>query len=191
MDMVRPWLLPAVSHSTFVEYTIAYKYYNGQDRVLEMLHISVKQKTILTFSIMVFALASLFAAGPIFGNQEAFAANAGGSFGGGGGGSLIGGGIGGGSGGHADFVGTSSGFESHGGGISHIGGGSFAHIGGGSFAHIGGGINHIGGGINHIGGGIIGHVGHTGFIGRVGHFGHFGHIGHFGHFRHFGYGEYG
>ena len=40
------------TYSTFVEYTIAYKYYNEQDRVLEMLHISVKQKTILTFSVL-------------------------------------------------------------------------------------------------------------------------------------------
>ena len=49
--------------STFVEYTMAYKYHNEQYIVLEML-CTVKQETIVTFSIMVFALASLFATGP-------------------------------------------------------------------------------------------------------------------------------
>jgi hypothetical protein len=136
------YIISSSTYSTFVEYTIEYKYYNEQDNVLEMLHISVRQETILTFSIMVFALASLFATGPVFGNQQAFAANAGGSFGGGGGGSLVGGGadVGGSGGigsGHAGFAGSSSGFESHGGGgISHIGSGSFGHIGSGSFGHI-------------------------------------------------------
>ena len=48
-----------------------------------MFHKSLNSKTTMTFSILVFALTSLFASGPILGNQQALAANAGGSFGGG------------------------------------------------------------------------------------------------------------
>ena len=54
-----------------------------------MFHTTVNSKTTMTFSILVLALASLFATGPILGKQQALAANVGGSFGGGGG--LIGG----------------------------------------------------------------------------------------------------
>ena len=51
-----------------------------------MFRTSVNYKTTMTFSILVFALASLFAIGPIIGNQQAMAANAGGiGFEGGGG----------------------------------------------------------------------------------------------------------
>ncbi|MGA9153081.1 MAG: hypothetical protein WBZ36_21095 [Candidatus Nitrosopolaris sp.] len=48
-----------------------------------MFHTSVNSKTTMTFSLLVFALASLFATDLILGNQQALAANAGGSFGGG------------------------------------------------------------------------------------------------------------
>lgn len=48
-------------------------------------------KALRAFSLLVFALASLFVTDPMLGNQQALAANAGGSFGGGGG-SLVGGG---------------------------------------------------------------------------------------------------
>ena len=53
-----------------------------------MFQTSVNSKTTMIFSILLLALASLFATGPILGNQQALATNAGGSFGGGGGGSL-------------------------------------------------------------------------------------------------------
>jgi hypothetical protein len=53
-----------------------------------MFHTSVNSKTTMTFSLLIFALASLFATDLILGNQQALAANAGGSFDGGG--SLVG-----------------------------------------------------------------------------------------------------
>ena len=53
-----------------------------------MFHTSANSKTTMTFSILVLALASLFATGPILGNRQALAANVegGGLIGGGGGG---------------------------------------------------------------------------------------------------------
>ena len=53
-----------------------------------MFHTAVSSKTIMTFSILVIAVASLFASDPVLGNQQALAANAGGGGFGGGGGSL-------------------------------------------------------------------------------------------------------
>ena len=51
-----------------------------------MFHTTVDSKTTITFSILVIAVASLFASDPVLGNQQALAANAAGSgFGGGGG----------------------------------------------------------------------------------------------------------
>ncbi|MGC2570007.1 MAG: hypothetical protein WA364_00740 [Candidatus Nitrosopolaris sp.] len=50
-----------------------------------MFHTSVNSKTAMTFILLIFALASLFVTDHILGNQQALAANAGGSFGGGGG----------------------------------------------------------------------------------------------------------
>src|SRR5215510_7575447 len=89
--------------SMFGESTMDYKYHDGYDRTEEMLRMSVKQETSLTFSILVIALASLFASGPILGNQQALAqlggggaAGGGGEGGGGGGGAAGGGGAGGG-----------------------------------------------------------------------------------------------
>jgi uncharacterized membrane protein len=49
-----------------------------------MFHTSVNSKTAMTFILLIFALASLFVTDHILGNQQALAANAGGSFGGGG-----------------------------------------------------------------------------------------------------------
>jgi hypothetical protein len=67
---------------------------------------SVNSKT----SILVIAVASLFASGPILGTQQALATNAGGSGFGGGGGSFVSGtGALGGSGVHAGFVSGSHG----------------------------------------------------------------------------------
>jgi hypothetical protein len=83
--------------STFVEYMTDYKYHNDYNRAEEMLRLSIKQETSLTFSILVIALASLFASGPILGNQQASAAGGGGFGGGGGGGGFGGGAAGGGS----------------------------------------------------------------------------------------------
>jgi len=60
-----------------------------------MLRMSVKQETSLTFSILIMALASLFASGPTIGNQQALAQEVGGGSGGGaagGGGGAAGGG---------------------------------------------------------------------------------------------------
>ena len=71
-----------------------YKYHKDYNRAEEML---VKQETSLTFSILVIALASLFASSPILGNQQALAQGEGG----GGGGAAGGGGGGGGGGGAA------------------------------------------------------------------------------------------
>ena len=48
-----------------------YKYHNNYNRAEEMLRMSVKQETSLTFSVLVIALASLFASDPILGNQQA------------------------------------------------------------------------------------------------------------------------
>src|SRR5215472_66108 len=88
--------------STFVENTMDYKYHKDYNRAEEMLRMSVKQETSLTFSILVIALASLFASGPILGNQQALAqVGGGGAAGDGGGGAGGGGGGGGNEGGHA------------------------------------------------------------------------------------------
>src|SRR5215813_11028687 len=113
------------------ESTMDYKYYDDDNRIEEMLRMSVKQETSLTFSILVIALASLFASGPILGNQQALAQV-------GGGGAAGGGGAGGGGGGGA--AGGGGGSEGGGGGgAAGGGGGSFASSGiagggGGSFA---------------------------------------------------------
>jgi hypothetical protein len=71
-----------------------YKYHNDYNRAEEMLSMSVKQETSLTFSILVIALASLLASGPLLGNQQALAQGVGGGGGaaGGGGGAAGGGG---------------------------------------------------------------------------------------------------
>ena len=53
--------------------------------VMGVVDTSMNSNTTMTFGTLVIALASLFAVGPILGNQQALAANAGGSFGGGGG----------------------------------------------------------------------------------------------------------
>src|SRR5215472_7770691 len=88
--------------STFVENMMDYKYHKDYNRAEEMLRMSVKQETSLTFSILVIALASLFASGPILGNQQALAqVGGGGAAGDGGGGAGGGGGGGGNEGGHA------------------------------------------------------------------------------------------
>lgn len=42
-----------------------YKYHNDYNRAEEMLRMSVKQETSIAFSILIIALASLFASGPI------------------------------------------------------------------------------------------------------------------------------
>src|SRR5215467_10007006 len=87
--------------STFVEYSADYKYHNDYNRAEEMLRMSVKQETSLTFSILVIALASLFASSPMLGNEQALAQGGGGGAaggGGGGGGGAAGGGGGGGGG---------------------------------------------------------------------------------------------
>src|SRR5215469_18869334 len=85
--------------STFVEYTTDYKYHNDYSRAEEMLRMSVKQETSLTFSILVISLASLFASSPILGNQQALAQGEGGGGGGAaGGGSFAAGAAGGGGG---------------------------------------------------------------------------------------------
>jgi hypothetical protein len=60
-----------------------------------MFRTSVNSKTIMTFSILVIALASLFASGSILTNQQVLGAGGGGGPAGGGG--------------HAGFVGSSSG----------------------------------------------------------------------------------
>jgi uncharacterized membrane protein YgcG len=57
-----------------------------------MFHTAVDSKTTITFSILVIAVASLFASDPILGNQQALGANAAGSGFGGGGGSFVSGG---------------------------------------------------------------------------------------------------
>jgi hypothetical protein len=57
----------------FIESTMDYKYHNDYNRAEEMLRMSVKQQTSITFSILVIALASLFASEPILGNQQALA----------------------------------------------------------------------------------------------------------------------
>ena len=68
--------------STLVENTMDYKYHKDYNRAEEMLRMSVKQETSLTFSILVIALASLFASSPILGNQQALAQGEGGGGGG-------------------------------------------------------------------------------------------------------------
>jgi hypothetical protein len=115
-----------------------YKYHNDYNRAGEMLRMSVKQETSLTFSILVIALASLFASGPIFGNQQALAQG----LGGGGGAAGGGGGAAGGGGGAA------------GGGGGAAGGGGGA-AGGGSFASSGGAEGGGGGGAAGGGGGVM------------------------------------
>src|SRR5215469_8274203 len=122
--------------STFGESIMDYKYQDDDNRTEEMLRMSVKQETSLTFSILVFALASLFASGPILGNQQVLAQV-------GGGGAAGGGGAGGGGGGGAA-----------GGGGGSEGGGSFASSGGGGA---------VGGGSEGGGGGSEG--GHAGLVG--------------------------
>src|SRR5215472_6741036 len=107
--------------STFVENMMDYKYHNDYNRAEEMLRMSVKQETSLTFSILVIALASLFASSPILGNEQALAQGEGGGGGGaagGGGGGAAGGGGGGAAGGGG------------GGGGGAAGEGSFAASGG-------------------------------------------------------------
>src|SRR5215472_16490143 len=99
-----------------------YKYHNDYNRAEEMLRMSVKQETNLTFSILVIALASLFVSGP--GNQQVLAQGVGG-----GGGAAGGGGGGGGAGGGGSFA-SSGGAEGGGGGGAAGGGGSFASSGG-------------------------------------------------------------
>ena len=59
-----------------------YKYHNDYNTAEEMLRMSVKQETSLTFSVLVIALASLFASDPILGNQQALAQGGGGAAGG-------------------------------------------------------------------------------------------------------------
>ncbi|MGC2685613.1 MAG: hypothetical protein WA323_27465, partial [Candidatus Nitrosopolaris sp.] len=73
---------------------------------MTVIEVVMNSNTTMTFGILVIALASLFAVGPILGNQQALAANAGGSFGGGGG----------------SFGGGGGSF----GGGGHVGGGGFA-----------------------------------------------------------------
>ncbi len=80
----------------------------------------MKSKTTTAFTTLVIAVTSLYAIGPILGNQQALAAIGGGRIGGVGGAS------------HPGFVGGGS-------GVSHIGGGGIgvSHIGGGDIARVG------------------------------------------------------
>ena len=64
--------------SIFVESTTDYKYHDDYNRAEEMLRMSIKQETSLTFSILIIALASLFASDPLLGNQQALAQGVGG-----------------------------------------------------------------------------------------------------------------
>src|SRR5215831_7241837 len=97
-----------------------YKYHVDDNRTEEMLRMSVKQETSLTFSILVIALASLFASGPILGNQQALAQVGGG--GADGGGAAGGGGAGGGGGGGGGGAGGGGGGGAAGGGGAGGGG---------------------------------------------------------------------
>src|SRR5215831_18885071 len=82
--------------SIFVESTTDYKYHDDYNRAEEMLRMSIKQETSLTFSILVIAFASMFASDPILGNQQALAQGEGGGGGAAGGGGSGGGAAGGG-----------------------------------------------------------------------------------------------
>src|SRR5215831_10195935 len=105
--------------SIFVESTTDYKYHDDYNRAEEMLCMSIKQETSLTFSIVVIALASLFASDPILGNQQALAQGEGGGGGAAGGGGS--GGSGGGAAGGGGIGSSGSSFGSSGGSGSSFG----------------------------------------------------------------------
>src|SRR5215469_8426041 len=113
-----------------------------------MLHTTVNSKTIMTFSILVIVLVSLFASCSILTNQQA------GGRGGAAGDSFASAGRS--EGGHAGFVGSSSGIEG-----GHVTGGSFVgHTGEGRGGNF---VDHVGGG------GLAGHLGHFSFGGYGGY----------------------
>ncbi len=94
---------------------------------------AVHSKSMITLSVLVIAVASLFASDPILGNQQALAANAAGSGFGGGGGSFVSGGSLGGSSSHAGFVGHGFGIR-----VSYFGHfGHFGHFGQGGYGYYG------------------------------------------------------
>src|SRR5215467_14017623 len=69
--LVALQFIQSVNASDSATVPMDYKYHKEYNRTEEMLRMSVKQETSLTFSILVIALASLFASSPILGNQQA------------------------------------------------------------------------------------------------------------------------
>jgi hypothetical protein len=138
-----------IVHSSNLRWTI-----NTTMTIIERIFsMSVKRETSLTFSILVIAIASLFASDPILGNQQALAQGEGGGAAGGGGGAAGGGG--GAAGGGGGAAGGGGGAAGGGGGAAEGGGGGGFGGGGGGFGG-GGGSFAASGGAEGGGGAIVG-----------------------------------